>query len=137
MKVEEEEHFPAVSSHYASAESDADENYYTEIKRMSVGPSRSAILRDHHEHTAPAKIATVSPTTTVPTMDESDQMQIHFAKAMDTFLQDQHSQLSRTAQIGRLTPKDNVFECVCQTPICKQSICTTFAATRTALTILT
>uniref|UniRef100_M4BCR0 Uncharacterized protein n=1 Tax=Hyaloperonospora arabidopsidis (strain Emoy2) TaxID=559515 RepID=M4BCR0_HYAAE len=34
VKVKEEEHRPAVSSHYASAESDAEESDDMEIKRM-------------------------------------------------------------------------------------------------------
>ena len=72
VKFKEKEHPLAVSSHYASAESDAEEIDDMEIKRMLLGPSGSAFLRDHHEHTAPTTRAMDSTTTQVPATDKSD-----------------------------------------------------------------
>uniref|UniRef100_A0AAV1T0U5 Uncharacterized protein n=1 Tax=Peronospora matthiolae TaxID=2874970 RepID=A0AAV1T0U5_9STRA len=41
--VKEEDCSPAASSHYASAESIADDSDGLEIKRMSLGPSGAAV----------------------------------------------------------------------------------------------
>ena len=109
VKVKEEEHSPAVSSNDASAESDAEESDDMEIKRMSLGPSGGALLRDHHEHTAPTTRAMGSTTKQVPAMDKSDQMQIYVAKFMEKFLQDQHLRPPRTVPTGRPTSNHNVF----------------------------
>uniref|UniRef100_M4BST1 Uncharacterized protein n=1 Tax=Hyaloperonospora arabidopsidis (strain Emoy2) TaxID=559515 RepID=M4BST1_HYAAE len=108
-KVEDEENSPALLSHYASAEPDADKSDYMEIKRMLLGTSGAALLRDHHQHTAPDTIAMVSPTTEVLAMDESDPMQIYFAKAMEKFLRDRQRRITRTAQIVRPATNHNVF----------------------------
>ena len=47
---------------------------------MSLGPSGVALLRNHHEITAPTTMAMDLTTTQVPAMDESDQMPSYFAK---------------------------------------------------------
>ena len=114
-KVGDKEHSPAVSSHYGSAESDADDSDYMEIKRMSLN-SGAALLRDHHEHTAPTTVAMGSFITKVSAMDESDQIQFYFAKSMEKFLLDQHRHLPRMAQNGRPTPNHNVSGALCWAP---------------------
>ena len=75
-----------MSSHYVSDESIAEESDDLEIKGMSLGPFGAALLRDYHGNTTPTTMA-VGATTTKAT-DESDQMQIYFAKAMEKFLHD-------------------------------------------------
>ena len=100
VKVEEKRRSPAVSSQYASAESDADESDHLEIRRMSLGPSGAALLRSRHGHTAPDVRASDSSVTQFPAIGNSDQIQIYVEKAVEKLLQDQHRQRSRAAQIG-------------------------------------
>ena len=77
-----------MSSHYVSDESIAEESDDLEIKGMSLEPFGAALLRDYHGNTAPTTMAEGATTTKVPATDESDQMQIYFAKAMEKFLHD-------------------------------------------------
>uniref|UniRef100_A0AAV1UZQ1 Uncharacterized protein n=1 Tax=Peronospora matthiolae TaxID=2874970 RepID=A0AAV1UZQ1_9STRA len=109
IMVKEEDCSPATSSHYASAESIADDSDGLEIKRMSLGPSGAELLRDHHEHPTPTTGPLRLTTEPADATDNPDQMQIYFAKAMKKFMRDQRRRPPRSEPTSRLNPIHKVF----------------------------
>uniref|UniRef100_A0AAV1T9B4 Uncharacterized protein n=1 Tax=Peronospora matthiolae TaxID=2874970 RepID=A0AAV1T9B4_9STRA len=109
IMVKEEDCLPAASSHYASAESIADDSDGLKIKRMSLEPSGAALLRDHHEHPTPTTGPLRLTTEPVNVMDDPDQMQIFFAKAMEKFMRVQQRRPPRSEPTSRPNPNHKVF----------------------------
>uniref|UniRef100_A0AAV1TQF8 Uncharacterized protein n=2 Tax=Peronospora matthiolae TaxID=2874970 RepID=A0AAV1TQF8_9STRA len=109
IMVKEEDCSPAVSSHYASADSLADDSDGLKIKLMSLGPSGAALLRDRHDHPTPDTGPLRLTTEPVDATDEPDQMQIYFAKAMKKSMRDQQRTPPHSEPTSRPTPNHKVF----------------------------
>ena len=102
--VKEEDHLPAVSSHDPSAESIADDSDDLEIRRMLLGTSGAALLRDHEEYSTPSIGSLRKAADPVDAAKDSNRMQIYFEYVMRKFLNDQQLRLPRSNPTSRPTP---------------------------------
>uniref|UniRef100_A0AAV1T9I1 Uncharacterized protein n=1 Tax=Peronospora matthiolae TaxID=2874970 RepID=A0AAV1T9I1_9STRA len=107
--VKEKDYSPAASSHYASAETIADDSDGLEIKRMSLGPSGAALSREHHEYPTPTTGPIRITTEPVDATGDPDQMLKYFAKAMEKFMRDQQGRPPHSEPTSRPNHNHKLF----------------------------
>ena len=91
----------------ALVDSIADDSDDLEIRRMLLGPSGAALLRDHEKYSTPAIGSFLMAADPVDAAKYSNQMQIYFAKAMEKFLNDQQRRPPRSGPTSHPNPNLN------------------------------